>query len=291
MKRVCCMGLVVCCLIGVLARAQSQSTSPELSLGIAAYDKQSYKEAIEHLNRAVLIEPESIVAHLYLAKAYDDSNCVACDTWDAEDTAEQRRLLTSAINEYNIVLHLDPSRTEAWNNLSYLFYMSAQYDRAEQAYRSAVNVDPSNRQAVYGVLWSIFRRSYTDLMEKKVKLDKKKRKPLIGSPLCQEYRAKNETQLTESISLLEQLFAARQTYDAAAYLAMMHQLRAEAQCGNRAAYLSEMRLNKHWAERACELHNTGSVEGLGYKTQPAPPPVPRSGRMGRCTWKFPEGNE
>lgn len=99
-------------LIGCLAASplqfQTTDAKAELNLGIAAYEKASYKEAIEHLEHVISLDPEAVTGHLYLAMAYDEMFVPTAEPGD-----ENGHWSGLAIQEYKKVLELDPSHKDA----------------------------------------------------------------------------------------------------------------------------------------------------------------------------------
>ena len=51
--------------------AQNSNADSELKLGIAAYGKAKYSDAIDHLERAVTLNPKAVTGHFYLAESYE----------------------------------------------------------------------------------------------------------------------------------------------------------------------------------------------------------------------------
>ena len=115
-----CFALAFCLGVPWLS-GQNFNANSELSLGIAAYEKAKYRDAIDHFERAVTLDPRTVTGHFYLAEAYDNAYSEECD-WDC-DANERRRL--RAIEEFKKVLELDPSNTEALKTLAWRYYRSA----------------------------------------------------------------------------------------------------------------------------------------------------------------------
>lgn len=55
---------------GCTLSGQNPASSRDLKVGIRAHEAGEYPEAIEHLERAVLLDPTSAEGHYYLASAY-----------------------------------------------------------------------------------------------------------------------------------------------------------------------------------------------------------------------------
>src|SRR5690242_11585806 len=83
-----------------VARPQTLDAEAELKLGIAAYEKASYEEAIGHLERTISLQPNDINGQYYLALA--NSGMCTLHTWCDNRWSE------AAMGEYYRVLELDP---------------------------------------------------------------------------------------------------------------------------------------------------------------------------------------
>src|SRR5689334_5381089 len=59
--------------------AENSNAESELKLGIATYGKAKYSDAIEHLERAVTLNPRTVTGHFYLAESYDGAYSEECD--------------------------------------------------------------------------------------------------------------------------------------------------------------------------------------------------------------------
>jgi hypothetical protein len=97
MLRVTCH-VVSFCVLSVGSFSQVPDAQSELQLGIAAYDHAAFKEATEHLERAVSLDPTSTKAHLFLADAYNERHCEYCefDSVEASKINDRWRALASA---------------------------------------------------------------------------------------------------------------------------------------------------------------------------------------------------
>jgi Flp pilus assembly protein TadD len=121
------------CTIPTLLYSQNLNAIAELNLGIAAYDKAEYSDAIDHLERTAVLDPNAVGGHLDLAEAYDHAYGDGEECELNCDTNEHRRL--RAIEEFNKVLELDPSNPEALKALAWRYHRSAKFEEADRYYR------------------------------------------------------------------------------------------------------------------------------------------------------------
>src|SRR5208282_821670 len=76
----------------------------QLNKGVASYKNAKYEEAIDHFQQAVSLDPNLIVARMYLATAYAQQYIPGVDTPDNVQMAEQ------SIEQYKHVLASSPTK-------------------------------------------------------------------------------------------------------------------------------------------------------------------------------------
>jgi tetratricopeptide (TPR) repeat protein len=247
-----------------------------LSLGVAAYEKFHFEEAIKYLEHVVLIDPKSIAGHLYLGRSYDDWQCATPNGCDPHWSAR-------AIQEYGKVLELDPTNKDALKCMAYLLYRLAQFDEAEGFYRKAAKLDGEDAEARYSIAVLDFRRAWPVLMAEKVRLHLAREQPLIDLRSCAQVRAKTLGDVEEGLALLSGTAKLTNSLDAQTYLAVLYRTRAELQCGDRSAYERDLKAEGQWWNRACVTFHAPKrdsspprwIAGQG-------PPPPR--REDQCKW-------
>lgn len=258
--------------------AQTPDARTELTLGIAAYEKGVYEEAIQHLEHVVSLNPRAVNGHFYLAMVYDEMFLPAVEPGD--ENGHWSRL---AIQEYKKVLQLEPTHENASKRLAHVFFELARYGEAENYYRKAATLDANDPEALYGIAVIDWVQTYRLLSEKRASLRLAPKQSLIGSAYCHEGRRRNLDRVDEGLKLLAKVLQLRNDVEAQAYMAVFYQERAEIQCGDPSAYKRDQSSAKQWWTRSCEaLHNqTGRVIPWGWLAAPPPPP-PKKGDT--CTF-------
>jgi tetratricopeptide (TPR) repeat protein len=260
--------------------AQNSNADSELTLGIAAYGKAKYSDAIEHLERAVTLNPKAVTGHFYLAESYDSAYSEECD-WNC-DANEGRRV--RAIEEYNKVLELEPANTEAMKALAWRYFRSVQPDEADRFYRKVLDVDPNDFEARYTLAVIQWQRSYQIRAQRRAELKLGRNKTLINLPSCFEIRNMNLAQVEEGMSLLTRAPGIVESYDVKAYLSLLYRERADIQCGDRSAYDQDVNTAMEWTRRACDARHKRdrvSIPCVSLRCPPAPPPA-GPGQPGAC---------
>lgn len=260
--------------------AQNSSADSELTLGIAAYGKARYSDAIDHLERAVTLNPKAVTGHFYLAESYDSAYSEECD-WNC-DANERRR--ARAIEEYNKVLELEPSNTEAMKALAWHYFHSAQYDEADRLYRKVLDVAPNDFEALYTLAVIQWQRSYQIRAQRRAELKLGRNKALINLPSCFEIRNINLAQIEEGMSLLTRAPGIVEYADVKAFLSLLYRARADIQRGDQSAYDQDVNTALEWTRRAREPRykpDRVSIPCVSLRCPPAPPLV-GPGQPGGC---------
>lgn len=272
-----CFALIGCLTASPL-RCQTPDAKAELNLGIAAYEKASYKEAIQHLEHVISLDPEAMTGHLYLAMAYDEMFVPTAEPGD-----ENGHWSGLAIQEYKRVLELDPFHKDASKRLAHVFFELARYDEAEGYYRKAAELDANDPEALYGIAVIEWRQTYRVLMEKRVSLKLRRKQPLICLPACDEIRVRNLARVDDGIDLLTKTLQLLDDVDTKGYMAAFYEERAEIQCGDEPAYNADLISAKQWWIRGCETYHHQKDRVILQRWLPGlPPPPPQSGDT--CIW-------
>jgi len=251
--------------------AQISNADSELSLGIAAYEKGKNNEAIEHLERVVALMPNSVTGHFYLAESYDsDTASEECD-WNCDE--KERRILR-AIQEYNKVLELEPTSTEAMKALAWRYHRRAKPDEADRFYRRALEVDPNDFEALYTLAVIRWQRSYQIRAQRRAELKLGRNKALINLPSCAEIRSSNLPLIEDAMSLLTRADGLVESYDVKVYLNLLYPERADIQCGDRAAYNHDLNSAMEWTRRACDARREPDRFTISCISLRCPPPAP-----------------
>ena len=256
------------------------------ALGVAAhalpqYEKAKYADAIDHLERVVTLRPKSVTGHFYLGESYNSAYSEECD-WNCDEN-EHRRV--RAIEEYNKVLELEPSNTEAMKALGWRYYRSANFDEADRVYRRVLEVDSNNFEALYTLAVIQWQRSYQLRAQKRAELKIGGKKILINLPSCAEIRSMNLAQIEEGMSLLTRADEIGESYDVKVYISLLYRERADIQCGDKSAYDQDVNAAIEWTRRACGARNKPdhvTISCISLRCLPPAPPPAGPGHAGDC---------
>jgi len=228
----------------------------QLNKGVKAYKDNHYEEAINHFQSAVQLDPSLINARMYLATAYVSQYIPGVDAPDNLRTAEQ------AIEEYQKVIDMNPSRDQKVNSakgIAYLFLNEKKWDDAKKYYRMASDLDPNDPEPYYSVGVIDWTACYQPRMEERAKLGMKPEEHLSSKnkdqkKVCEDLKAKNGPAIQEGIDSLNKAIQLRPDYDdAMAYMNLMYRERADVECDDDAARAEDLKTADHWVDETMRV--------------------------------------
>jgi tetratricopeptide (TPR) repeat protein len=145
---------VLACTLGTSpAVAQSLTSGENLNLGIQAFKRTNYSEAVEYFKKAVELDAEFPNARLYLAMAYISQYIPGVES------PENKQFAQSALEQFRKVLDTDPRNVLATQTIANVLFQQKDWDQAEEWNRKVIDIDPNNKEAYYtlGVIeWTRF---------------------------------------------------------------------------------------------------------------------------------------
>ena len=241
------LGALVVALFCVPAVAQkSVSARDELNYGVQAYREARYDAAIDHFTNAIALDPQLVVAHLYLATAF------AQEYIPGAETKENLEMGKRAIDEYKRVLDLDPKSPPASNALkgiASIYFNMKRFDDSKQYHKLAIEKDPEDPEEHYALAVMDWSQAYQSRMSRKAELHLQPEEPLIGDPACAEVRTANDKIVEDGMSELANALKLRPDYDdAMAYMNLLYRERADIQCGDPDAYAADLKKADEWID-------------------------------------------
>ena len=227
----------------------------QLNKGVKAYKDNHFEQAIDHFQEAVRLDPALINARMYLATAYVSQFIPGVDSPDNLRTAQQ------AIDEYQKVIDMNPSRDQKVNSakgIAYLYLNQKKWDDAKKYYRMASDLDPNDAEPYYSVGVIDWSACYQPRMEERAKLGMKPDEHLSAKnkdqkKLCEELKVKNGPTIQEGIESLDKGIKLREDYDdAMAYMNLMYRERADIECDDEAARAADLKAADQWVDKAMQ---------------------------------------
>jgi tetratricopeptide (TPR) repeat protein len=258
--------LLVCCVTAGLSQQDPGVVArEELNQGVAAFRGAHYEEAAEHFNNALNLEPDLIIARLFLATTYSQLFVPGVDTPDNVVWA------TKAMDQYSEILNSNPSDIDSMKGLAYLQFQLKNFSQAKESYKKAIALDPSDPELFYAAAvadWSIADR---EIAAEKAKVDAESEYSLIESEGCADARAKSLAGIDSGLAMLTKAISLRKDYDdAMTYMNLLYRLRAELQCGNKKAYKADLHQADEWSARAAAARKKKADAAANGEQEKAP---------------------
>lgn len=239
-------GLLLCLAIASVAQDETKASARnEVDDGVQAFRQAHYEDAIAHFEQAVTLDPDFVVARMYLAATY-------LQVFEpGVDTPENVIWATKALDQYSEILRSNPSDVQSLKGLAYLKLQLNNFEQAKEAYAKAIALDPADPELLYAAAvanWSMANREIT---AGKAKLDAESEYSLISSDGCSDVRAKSLADVDSGITMLNKAISLRKDYvDAMTYMDMLYRLRAELECGSKKNYKADIKQSGEWSDRA-----------------------------------------
>ena len=262
-------------LIGLLslpiyAQGQSSRSEQELQLGMAEYESWNLAEAIKHFERAVQLNPGSIKSRFALAEAYTAQYIDVIETDSDEVAKANSRLIYRAIEEYKAVVAIEPTNTQALNNIGAIYRRLFKFKDADVYFRESLKIDPKNKEALYRLAVLDWERSFQFRMDTRKTLHLKTGIPLITSDACSGVSSENLERVEDGIQLLTRLSTIANFSEVPAWLSLLYRERADIQCGDLATYERDIQSADDWRRLACAARASGAERVP--ESWPSPPP-------------------
>jgi len=235
----------------------------QLNKGVKAYKDNHYEQAIDHFQNAVRLDPALINARMYLATAYVSQYIPGVEDSENVRTANQ------AIQEYQKVIDMNPSREQKVNSAKGIAYLNLQmkkWDEAKKYYRMASDLDPNDAEPYYSVGVIDWSACYQPRMEKRAQLGMKPDEHLSAKnkdqkKLCEELKVSNGPAIQEGIDSLDKAIKLREDYDdAMAYMNLMYRERADIECDDEAARAEDLKTADSWVDKAMEAKKAKALK-------------------------------
>lgn len=225
------------------AFGQAADARAEIDAGVTAYKSAQYQDATKHFKNAATLDPQNVDAHRYLAISYAQQYIPGVATPENDNYAQQ------AINEYSIVLELDPSSMNSVKGIAYLEFERKHFDKAKEYYRKAIDLDANDAETYYSLGVLDWTAAYGERMKLRAAEKLKPNDPFVNNPKCEELKESNEDNVKDGIDMLNKAIQLRRDYDdAMAYMNLMYREKADIECNDVDAYAKDLETADHWVD-------------------------------------------
>ena len=264
------VGLLLCVATAGVAQDEAKvSARNAVNEGVQAFRQAHYDDAIERFEQAVTLDPDFVLARMYLAATYLQIFEPGVDTPDNVIRA------TKALDQYSEILRSNPNDVESLKGVAYLKLQLNNFDGARQAYAKAIALDPNDPELLYAAGVANWSMASSQIMAEKAKLDAESEYSLILSEGCPDVRAKTLTMVDSGIAMLNKAISLHKDYvDAMMYMELLYRLRADLECDNQKAYHADMKQSEDWSDRAAAARKKQAEAAVPKESQEQPPEKP-----------------
>ena len=257
--------IIVSCTLASAGYSQSSTADAEFAAGTAAEAKGDAGGALPHLKRAATLDPK-------MTKAYFAIGSIA-EGWCGVDDGDP--LCQVAIDAYQELIALEPSREDAWKRLAYASYGIYRIDQAEIDYRRAFSLDPNDPEVLGGLAALDMQAANRNVAQARVEHKVVKGRELIGSPFCGQVREGNLARVNEGIALASKAREVKNKNVALmSFLGALYATRAQLQCGDLRSFKGDMGASKQqWNHLRTKMRQERD-QHLQYMPAGPPPPPP-----------------
>jgi tetratricopeptide (TPR) repeat protein len=227
------------------ARLQARD---QLNKGVEAYKGAHYEDAMNHFQRATMLDPTLPMAKSYLATALAQNVVPGLTTPDNVKTAQQ------AIDIFQEVLAKDPHDVNSMKQVAGIEFSIKRLDDAKTWQKRVLQEDPKDPEAAYTIgvidwmqahmntLAALAKAGLNDDGAGNVKAPKKVMDPL---------KDQNTALVEEAMQYLNQALANRPNYDdAMSYMNLIYRCKADLDWGNEADRKEDMTQAEDWRTKA-----------------------------------------
>jgi tetratricopeptide (TPR) repeat protein len=222
-------------------------------------------DALAHLQRAAVLDPK-------MTKTYFAIGSIA-EGWCGIDDGDP--LCQVAIDAYEKLVELEPSREDAWKRLAYAFYGINRIDEAEMDYRRALSLDANDPEVLGGLAALDMQAASRNVAHAKAEHEAVTGRGWIGSPFYWQVRKGNLARVDEGIAFATKARELKnRNVGLMGFLGVLYATRAQLQCGDLKRFKSDTDIgSKSWKHLRRKMRQEGD-QRLQYKPAGPPPPPP-----------------
>jgi tetratricopeptide (TPR) repeat protein len=220
----------------------------ELNKGVDAYKGAHYEEAINHFQRATMLDPSLPMAKGYLATALGQNVVPGLLTPDNMKTAQQ------AIDIFQEVLAKDPKDVNSMKQVAGIEFSVKRLDEAKAWQKKALQEDPKDPEAAYtvGVIdWMQAHQNTLSALAPAGLNDDGEGNAKAPKKIMDELKDQNTALIQEAMQYLNQALENRPTYDdAMSYMNLVYRAKANLDYGNADAVKADLDTAKDWSSKS-----------------------------------------
>jgi tetratricopeptide (TPR) repeat protein len=220
----------------------------QLNKGVEAYKSAHFEEAINHFQRATMLDPNLPMAKSYLATALGQNVVPGLLTPDNLKTAQQ------AIDIFQDVLNKDPKDVNSMKQIAGLELNIKRLQDAKGWQKKVLEVDPKDPEAAYTVAvidWMEAHQNTLNALNPAGLSDDGKGNVKAPKKIMEQLKEQNAPLVSEAEQYLNQALANKPNYDEAmSYMNLIYRCKADMDWGNEAARKDDVAKAEEWSSKA-----------------------------------------
>ena len=220
----------------------------ELNKGVDAYKGTHYEEAINHFQRATMLDPKLTVAKSYLASALAQNVVPGLLTPDNMKTAQQ------AIDIFQDVLNKEPKDVSSMKQIAGIDLSIKRLDEAKAWQKKVFDEDPNDPEAAYTVAvidWMQAHQNTLNVLSPAGLNDDGAGNAKAPKKIMDPLKEQNTPLVAEAETYLQKALAIKPTYDEAmSYMNLIYRCKADLDYGNEPARKDDVAQAETWRTKA-----------------------------------------
>lgn len=219
-----------------------------MNLGVDAYKAARYGEAVAHFQKAVELDPDSILAKTYLATALSQNVVPGLDTPENLKTAQ------AAIGIFEEVLKSTPDDVNSMKQVAGIYYNTKQLDKGKEWQMKVLAVSPTDSDAAYtiGVIdWTEAHQNKLAALLPAGFVDDGKGNRTAPAAVMATIRQQNSALVEEGLHYLALAIQLRPDFDdAMQYLNLTYRQKADLDRDDPGALADDLEAAQEWTQKA-----------------------------------------
>jgi tetratricopeptide (TPR) repeat protein len=246
--RITALAIAMAGMVFSMSGCDKLAARDQLNKGVEAYKSAHYEEAINHFQRATMLDPKLTVAKSYLASALAQNVVPGLLTPDNLKTAQQ------SIDIFTDVLNKDPKDVNSMKQVASIELNIKRLDEAKAWQKKVLDVDPNDNEAAYTVAvidWMQAHQNTLNALNPAGLNDDGVGNPKAPKKIMEPLKDQNAALVSDGEKYLNIALKIKPNYDEAmSYMNLIYRCKADLDWGNEAARKSDVAQAEDWRNKA-----------------------------------------
>jgi tetratricopeptide (TPR) repeat protein len=246
--RITALAIAMAGMVFSMSGCDKLAARDQLNKGVEAFKSAHYEEAINHFQRATMLDPKLTVAKSYLASALAQNVVPGLLTPDNLKTAQQ------SIDIFTDVLNKDPKDVNSMKQVASIELNIKRLDEAKAWQKKVLDVDPNDNEAAYTVAvidWMQAHQNTLNALNPAGLNDDGVGNPKAPKKIMEPLKDQNAALVSDGEKYLNIALKIKPNYDEAmSYMNLIYRCKADLDWGNEAARKSDVAQAEDWRNKA-----------------------------------------